>query len=154
MVVIPGNVRPSIDFKHTAKEQSKPADEEKAPSGRESCPICFELLPPHGEKLAYQPCCDNVLCAECAKKCYETNPNCPLCRAPAPKNNAEAVARLQRRVAKGDKKAQGDLGVAYYSGVYEKVCEGEPSLPSVPCSISNEFGRSTRATATACLQRR
>ena len=43
VVVIPDNVRPNMDLKHTTKEQPKPADEEKAPSGRDSCPICLEI---------------------------------------------------------------------------------------------------------------
>jgi len=102
-------------LKHTTTEQSKPADEEKAPSGRDSCPICLELIL-RDNLIRYKSCCGNVFCAECSKKCKETSQNCPLCRVPAPKTEAEEFARLQLRVAKGDKVAQYILGVAYEFG--------------------------------------
>ena len=66
VVVIPDSVRPTIDLKQTTKEQSKPTDE-TAPSGRESCPICLEVLPT-GQESAYQSCCGKFICAVCLKK--------------------------------------------------------------------------------------
>ena len=43
VVVIPDSVRPTMDLKDTTKEAPKQAEE--APPGRDTCPICLELLP-------------------------------------------------------------------------------------------------------------
>ena len=112
VVVIPDSVRPTIDLKHTTKEQSKPADE--ATYHRGSCPICLELR--HDLQLSYFACCGNTICYECFKKCDAMNQICPLCRAPTPTTDAY-IARLKRRVDKGDAIAQYILGVAYEEGV-------------------------------------
>ena len=113
VVVIPESVRPTVDTKHATKEPLK-AVEEKAPSGRESCPICLDFF--STENLAYFGCCGHSICNVCATKCYETNPLCPLCRVPFPTNEAEELAQLQRKVARGDKVAQSSLGGAYEHG--------------------------------------
>ena len=115
VVVIPDIVKTTVDMKHTTNEAQKPADEE-APSGRESCPICLELIPNEPLLRTYKPCCGNTICTECSSKCMEAILVCPLCRAPAPTTNAEMLARLQRRVDKGDPMAQCQIGCAYEHG--------------------------------------
>ena len=117
VVVIPDNVKPTVDMKHTTQQAPKAA-EDKAPSGRESCPICLEILPNENRDKCYLTCCGSTICTACAKMCLETNPICPLCRVPAARTDAEVIARLRRRVAKGDKVAQCNLGALYKTGQY------------------------------------
>ena len=112
VVVIPDTVKINVGVQHSTNLTSKPADD----SGGESCPICLEVLPQDKDTVAYQECCGNLLCYECFAKCFENSPLCTLCRSPYATNDDEFVARLRRRVLKGDAKAQLQLGAAYKSG--------------------------------------
>jgi len=51
------------------------------------------------------------------QKVQEYNKQCPLCRTPGPKSDAETLRQLQGHVDKGNATAQYNLGNAYLHGV-------------------------------------
>ena len=83
------------------------------------CEICFlpiELLISQHSSL--NVCCMKRLCKGCILATHQRgiNDNCPFCRTPLPRDEASALAMIQRRVDKGDAAAINHLGGQYYSG--------------------------------------
>ena len=79
-------------------------------------PICFLPLPIDGSKSRLYACCSTLVCDGCehANKLRELNkklhPQCPFCRHPAPKTQAEADKNKMKRVAANDPFALRQMG--------------------------------------------
>ena len=83
------------------------------------CPIC--LLPiehPVGQHSKMKVCCMKRVCNGCvlAARQRGINDNCPFCRTPLPRDEASALAKIQRRADKGDAEAMNHLGEQYFYG--------------------------------------
>ena len=97
----------------TSVHQSEEAPQQRVAESDE-CPVCMDPLSTDISKNCYMQCCGQMLCGVsgqgCAQKIVD---RCPLCRAPKARNNAEVLARLNKRVAMGDPIAQFLLGMQY-----------------------------------------
>ncbi|EJK70771.1 hypothetical protein THAOC_07843 [Thalassiosira oceanica] len=83
------------------------------------CPICTLPVPePFWEHAWVNVCCMKRVCKGCvyAASKMGINDKCEFCRTPAPKNNAESLARIQARVGKKDPDAIMYLGDQYMEG--------------------------------------
>ncbi|EJK62429.1 hypothetical protein THAOC_16961 [Thalassiosira oceanica] len=89
------------------------------------CLICTLPIPlPMYEHSAFAVCCMKRICYGCAMAVGRRGMlNCPFCRTPHSdsKNEADALAMVQKRVEKKDSEAIFSLGNKYYHG-------GEPGL--------------------------
>ncbi|EJK44141.1 hypothetical protein THAOC_37349, partial [Thalassiosira oceanica] len=85
----------------------------------EFCPICAQPvpLPPEGHSQV-NTCCMKMVCNGCVYAAMKMgiNDKCEFCRTPAPKNDAESLARIQARVNKKDPEAFKFLGDQYSRG--------------------------------------
>ena len=83
------------------------------------CSICFlpiELL--ISQHSMMKVCCMKRACTGCvlAARQRGINDNCPFCRTPLPRDEASALAKIQRRADKGDAEAMNHLGEQYFYG--------------------------------------
>ena len=84
------------------------------------CPICFLPLPIDMKKSRLYACCSKLVCNGCehANILRELNkklhPQCPFCRHPAPKTEAEADKNNMKRIAVNDPFALREMGVRCY----------------------------------------
>ncbi|EJK69330.1 hypothetical protein THAOC_09422, partial [Thalassiosira oceanica] len=83
------------------------------------CPICFDLIEfPIVRHSKIKTCCMKRVCNGCILEARQRGmgDRCPFCRTPLPDNDASALARIQKRVSKGDADAIKVLGDWYYHG--------------------------------------
>jgi hypothetical protein len=83
---------------------------------RGTCAICMDMLPLEGNRRTFYECCCKRLCKACSEKCDQYDTRCPLCRAPVPTSDAEALRRVQKHVDKGNVEAQTYLARMYQLG--------------------------------------
>ena len=90
-------------------------------SHRGDCPICFLPLPIDVKKSTLYVCCSKIVCSGCnyANKLRELNkklhPQCPFCRHPLPKTQAEMDKNKMKRVAANDPVALREMGKKHHS---------------------------------------
>jgi len=94
----------------------------------EDCPICFIRMPSLDTGSQYMTCCGKIICNGCLyapvydnqgnKLDHDKQNQCPFCRVVAPKTDAEANKRDQKRFEAGDAIAIYNLGVYYREGKY------------------------------------
>ena len=107
--------------KECKKRASILYDEElfKLPPQKEACPICFLVLPSHGDGYRYFACCGKTVCCGCihAVEVRATKvPLCPFCRTPAPSLDREIIKRTKKRIEANDALAILNLGCNYNKG--------------------------------------
>jgi len=85
------------------------------------CPICFIPLPLDPEKSSRRPCCCKIICDGCIYanhkrelKELQVKKECPFCRTPLPKDNAELERMVKRRIQANDPFALRKLASDYY----------------------------------------
>jgi TPR repeat protein len=113
-------IRARIAAEHDAARARREANPEREPlSARfgSRCPICLEEWDVNATGMLRICCCRRV-CRSCADKIGN---ECPLCRVPAPKTNAETLAQLRRHVENEVAEAITSLGGAYHKGWYGLV---------------------------------
>ena len=118
----------SIAKRVTPSESAAPAardlQERLMASGHERpeedrCPICSDLIElPLSKHSKINICCMKRLCNGCIlvarrRGVYDT---CPFCRTPFTYDEASRLAKIQKRVDKGDAEAIYFLGCKYYHG--------------------------------------
>ncbi|EJK63309.1 hypothetical protein THAOC_16037 [Thalassiosira oceanica] len=87
------------------------------------CPLCLLAIPfpvPEADHAKFYVCCMKRVCNGCvfaALKCG-LNKVCPFCRTSAPKNNEEALEKIQKRVDARDPEAICHLGDSYITGTH------------------------------------
>ena len=87
-------------------------------SEADDCPICQLPLPLDRQQSMFKPCCVKKLCKGCVLATRKRGMwDCPFCRTPAPKKS-QVLARIQKRVDKGDPAAIYFLGNQYEFGEY------------------------------------
>ena len=77
------------------------------------CPICTLPIPlPIGTHSGFYVCCMKKICTGCgvAAQLRGMDDNCPFCRTPAPNDEAETLAMVQKRIDAGDAEALDILG--------------------------------------------
>ena len=121
-----------VDCQRAHRKQHKKACKERAaelkdeqlysqglerPDG-DFCPICALPIPlPMDDHSISTACCMKRICKGCYLAAQKRGMhNCPFCRTPYPKNDADQLAMLQTRVAKKDPVAIKLLGQKYYHG--------------------------------------
>ena len=90
-------VRARIAAEHEAARALREANPEREPTSARygsRCPICLEEWDVNVPSVL-RTCCCRLVCQSCEHKIGN---ECPLCRVPRTKNNAEALARLRRHV--------------------------------------------------------
>ncbi|EJK73003.1 hypothetical protein THAOC_05403, partial [Thalassiosira oceanica] len=101
-----------------------PAGQRLMTSGHERtegdlCSICLLLIewPVEGHSMIHA-CCMKRICKGCASAAAKRGiySSCPFCRTPHPRDDESNLARIQKRVNKGDAEAICFLGGAYYGG--------------------------------------
>ena len=82
------------------------------------CAICtLPISLPMGVHSAFFVCCMKMICNGCIMAAKKRDMlNCPFCRTPRPKSEAESLAMIQARVAKRDPVAINYLGQKYCHG--------------------------------------
>ena len=93
---------------------------DERPEG-ERCPICFLLIGlPISKHATMNACCMKRVCDGCILAANQRglNDRCPFCRShiPASGDDASNLARIQKRVNKGDATAIKILGDNHYNG--------------------------------------
>ena len=86
---------------------------------RDRCPICFLLIGlPMGEHSNLSSCCMKRVCSGCllAAMLRGMNDTCLFCRTALTADDASILAKVQKRVDKGDADAIKLLGDTYYQG--------------------------------------
>ena len=99
-------------------QQRLMASGHERPEG-DACPICFLLIEfPMGKHSKTNACCMKRICKGCSLAARQRgmNNSCPFCRTPHPTDKASALARIQKRVVKGDAEAIKLLGEQYFHG--------------------------------------
>ena len=90
-------------------------------SEKADCPICQLPLPLDSKQSSFQVCCMKKVCNGCILAAVKRGMiSCPFCRTPSTFKVEEALARVEKRVAKGDPVAIFHLGVQY-NGVGDLV---------------------------------
>jgi hypothetical protein len=110
-------IRARIAAEHEAARLRREANPEPEPllaRWGARCPICFEDWDINEPPL-FRPCCCRHICKSCEDKLPLADP-CPLCRTPAPRDDAEQLARLRRHVENNDPQAMVSLALAYFNG--------------------------------------
>ena len=113
-------VRARIAAEHEAARLRREANPEREPlSARygSRCPICLEEWDVNTPGVL-RICCCRMVCRSCEDKIGN---ECPLCREPRAKSNAEELARLRRHVENEVPEAITVLGTAYTCGQYGLV---------------------------------
>ena len=82
------------------------------------CPICTLPIPlPMQTHSVFNTCCMKKICDGCNVAAQKRGMHdCPFCRTPLPKNDADHLAMVQARVAKKDPEAMYLLGKQYFHG--------------------------------------
>jgi len=82
------------------------------------CSICALPIPlPKSGRAVFNPCCMEQICHGCDVATKKRGMfDCPFCRTPIPKGDAENMAMIQARAEKKDPEAIYHLGGRYYSG--------------------------------------
>ena len=86
---------------------------------RDRCPICFLFIGlPATKHSNMNVCCMKRVCKGCVLAASQRGiyDSCPFCRTPHPKDNASALAMIQKRVSKGDAAAFFHLAQKYFYG--------------------------------------
>ena len=88
------------------------------PEGSHFCPICTLPIPlPMEKHSSSNVCCMKRICDGCDLAAEKRGMDeCPFCRTPYPKNEAEMLAMIQARVLKKDPEAIYFIGKQYYHG--------------------------------------
>ena len=87
-------------------------------SEEDDCPICQLPLPLDINESMFKSCCMKKVCNGCILATRKRGmEDCPFCRAPAPKKESQALAKIQKRVDKGDPVAIYTLGAQYRHGL-------------------------------------
>ena len=84
------------------------------------CPICFLLIEtPMGNHARLNECCMKRICNGCLLAARQRGlyNRCPFCRTPVPTDEASQLARIHKRVDKGDAEAIAHLGTKYFRGL-------------------------------------
>ena len=119
----PGGSSESADLvaaQSQSLEQRLMASGLERPEG-DRCPICFHLIEfPMGEHSNWNACCMKMVCNGCIVSALQRGmyESCPFCRTtlPSDADDASQLARMQKRVDKGDAEAINGLGHMYYYG--------------------------------------
>ena len=85
------------------------------------CPICLLAIPfPVEDHAELRECCIKLVCNGCSLAASKQGfgAACPFCRTPDSKNDEEALAMIQKRVAARDPEAMVHLGDVHINGVY------------------------------------
>ena len=95
-------VRARIAAEHEAARARREANPAPVPQSERygsRCPICFGDWDVNDMSLLchIRPCCCRLVCSTCSDKISDDEP-CPLCRTPAPRSDAEELARIRRHV--------------------------------------------------------
>ena len=95
-------VRARIAAEHEAARARREANPAPVPQSERygsRCPICFGDWDVNDMSLLchIRPCCCRLVCSTCSDKIPDDEP-CPLCRTPAPRSDAEELARIRRHV--------------------------------------------------------
>jgi hypothetical protein len=109
-------VRARIAAEHEAARVRREANPEPVPASARygsRCPVCFEEWDVNGTSYMFRVCCCRRVCRSCE---YKVGNECPLCRVPRAKNDAEALAQLRRHVENEVPEAITFLGSAYRRG--------------------------------------
>ena len=91
---------------------------QERPEG-DACSICFLLIElPMNDHSKMNVCCMKRLCDGCIFAAHRRGilDRCPFCRTPYTKDEASRLAKIQKRVDKGDAEAINHLGNKYYYG--------------------------------------
>ena len=109
-------IRARIAAEHEAARTRRETSPEREPvSARwgSRCPICFEDWDVNNPGVV-RLCCCREICKSCEEKTGGTQ--CPVCRAPAPKSDAENLALIRRHVENDVPEAMTLLGNIYRVG--------------------------------------
>ena len=82
------------------------------------CSICALPIPlPKSGRAVFNPCCMEQICHGCDVATKKRGMfDCPFCRTPIPKGDAENMAMIQARAEKKDPEAISHLGSKYFFG--------------------------------------
>ena len=98
------------------EQQRLMASGHERPDG-DRCPICFDLIElPISKHASINICCMKLVCDGCNLAARQRGllDSCPFCRTPLPSDDAPTLARIQKRVDKGDAEALRILGNKYF----------------------------------------
>ena len=85
---------------------------------RDFCPLCTLPIPmPMSRRASFMTCCMKIICKGCVVAYLKRGmTDCPFCRTPRPKNDADTLALIKARVKKKDPAAINFLGQGYFHG--------------------------------------
>ena len=112
------SVEAAADELSALSQQRLMTEGHERPEG-DACTICFLLIGlPVEHHSMIKPCCMKRVCKGCilAARQRGIGDKCPFCRAPRPRDDASALAMVQKRVRKGDAEALNHLGEQYFFG--------------------------------------
>ena len=86
-------------------------------SEEDDCPICSLPLPLVRRQSMFKVCCMKKVCNGCILASRKRGMrDCPFCRAPPSRTDSQILARVRKRVDKGDPVAIFNLGFQYERG--------------------------------------
>ena len=120
--------------------------------GSRACPICFEDWDVN-DMPVIRFCCCRMVCKSCVARIPNELP-CPLCRAPAPRDRAEHLARIRRHAENDDPHAIFQLAMFYRDGApeYPIVKNSKKAAKIAPSAAWRSVERTQCGSLQACTR--